>query len=172
MTPGQQQILRAACREWGLPEPEFELRFDATRRFRFDAAWPAHRVALEVNGGVWVRGRHTRGGGYSRDMTKLNLAQAQGWQVYQVTPRELQKGQALQWIAPAIQRRSETPRAAKLSPTEKGILAALSSPRTWDELRARVGLRDAHLLSVVRALVMQGRVTQEGERWRRLDSAC
>lgn len=53
-------IACAFFRSMGLSAPEPEHRFHESRRWRFDYAWPEHRVALEVEGGVWTRGRHTR----------------------------------------------------------------------------------------------------------------
>ncbi|MCZ7539740.1 MAG: hypothetical protein M5U29_07505 [Anaerolineae bacterium] len=69
----------------GLPEPEREVMFARSRRWRFDFAWPAQRVAVECDGGTYTGGRHTRGGGYRRDAEKLNAAAALGWRVFRVT---------------------------------------------------------------------------------------
>lgn len=49
-----------------------EYRFCQRRKWRFDYAAPQHRVALEVEGGVWSRGRHTRPQGFLGDMEKYN----------------------------------------------------------------------------------------------------
>jgi len=67
------------------PEPEDEYRFHPVRRFRFDFAWPDAKVAVECEGGIWSRGRHTRGKGYENDCIKYNLAQASGWRVFRCT---------------------------------------------------------------------------------------
>jgi len=59
--------------------------FDA-RRFRFDLAAPApHFVAVEVDGGTWVQGRHVTGSGFDSDCVKHNLATAAGWRVFRIT---------------------------------------------------------------------------------------
>ena len=55
------------------------------RRFRLDFAWPAAKVAVEVQGGEWVGGRHSRGGGYTRDCERHNLLVAEGWTMFYVT---------------------------------------------------------------------------------------
>jgi len=68
-----------------LPEPEREYRFAPPRRFRFDFAWPDKLIAVELEGGVWSRGRHVRGKGYESDCEKYNLAQSLGWSVYRFT---------------------------------------------------------------------------------------
>lgn len=82
-------LFRALVKRERLPAPEAEYRFDETRRWRFDYAWPAQRVALEVEGGVWTGGRHTRGSGFLRDVEKYNEAAAQGWCVLRCTPDTL-----------------------------------------------------------------------------------
>jgi hypothetical protein len=54
----------------GLPYPIREFRFHPERRWRFDYAWPGAWLAVEVEGGVWTRGRHLRGAGFIRDCEK------------------------------------------------------------------------------------------------------
>ena len=66
------------------PALEKEHRFDKRRRWRFDYAHIATRIAVEINGGVWSQGRHNRGRGYLNDLDKLNAAQASGWRVFQL----------------------------------------------------------------------------------------
>jgi very-short-patch-repair endonuclease len=78
-------------RNAGVPSPMCEYRFDKARRFRFDYAWPEpYRVAVEIDGGVYSRGRHVRPGGYIRDCEKLNLAATQGWLVLRVPTQMLE----------------------------------------------------------------------------------
>jgi hypothetical protein len=76
--------------------PVREYRFDTTRRWRFDFAWPAHcgnadcgGVAVETEGGTWSGGRHTRGKGFEADCEKYNAALTQGWLVLRYTPTML-----------------------------------------------------------------------------------
>ena len=76
-------------RSVGLPAPVREHRFHPVRRWRFDYAWPGEKVALEVDGGVWTGGRHTRGAGFIKDMEKLNAATVAGWRVVRVVPSKL-----------------------------------------------------------------------------------
>lgn len=69
----------------GAPEPSQEYRFAPPRRWRFDFAWRHVKVAVECQGGTWTRGRHSRGGGMSRDYEKHNAATAAGWRVFYCT---------------------------------------------------------------------------------------
>lgn len=72
----------------GLPQPELEYRFhlpppgEVQRKWRFDLAYPNLKIAVEVEGGIWIAGRHTRGAGYKSDCEKYNTAVEQGWKVF------------------------------------------------------------------------------------------
>jgi len=66
-----------------------EYRFHPTRRWRIDYAIPAHKIAIEVEGGIYTHGRHTRGKGYKADMEKYNSMMVRGWRLVRVTPSEL-----------------------------------------------------------------------------------
>ena len=74
------------------------------RRWRFDFAWPALMLAVEVDGGAWVPGggRHTRGAGFVADHDKMNRATLLGWRVLQFTSRYLADGSALADLAEAL----------------------------------------------------------------------
>lgn len=85
----KQDAFTALCRsELGL-ECVKELQFHPERRWRFDYAIPSCKVALEVEGGVYTHGRHTRPVGFLRDMEKYNTAAVLGWTVVRTTPLEL-----------------------------------------------------------------------------------
>lgn len=90
--------LKAAGLDDGLEE---QVRFDPVRRWRFDFAWPAERLAVEVDGGLYIRGAHSRPAGQLRDMAKQNEAVLAGWRVLRVTRDHLASGEALGWIARA-----------------------------------------------------------------------
>ena len=89
----------------GLPAVEREYRFHKTRRWRFDFAWPEYKVAVEVHGGTWSHGRHTRGLGFQKDRTKGNEAQLAGWLLLEVTRQHIESGKALVWIRRALAER-------------------------------------------------------------------
>lgn len=83
-----------------------EHRFHPERKWRFDFAFPASLVALEVEGGVWVGGRHTTPAGYVKDIEKYNTAGSMGWIVLRVTPDELGMQETVEMIKKAMNARN------------------------------------------------------------------
>jgi len=81
---------RLLCPEGSVPVQEY--RFAPPRRFRFDHAFLAHHVAVEVDGGVYLPhgGRH----GTDKDREKLNIAAALGWRVLRFSPAMLNRDPA------------------------------------------------------------------------------
>lgn len=79
----------AMCTRLRLPEPVRELRFHAYRKWMFDYAWTADGVALEVQGGLFTQGRHTRGAALLKEHEKLNAAAEDGWRILYTTPDQL-----------------------------------------------------------------------------------
>ena len=86
-------------RQRGLPEPQRELRFHPTRRWRLDAAYKALGLAIEIEGGAWINGRHTRGSGYLGDMEKYNALTESGWRLLRYTPQMIDDETAVEQIA-------------------------------------------------------------------------
>jgi len=68
-----------------LPQPVPQFRFDPTRRYKADFAWPEHMLLVEVEGGVYTNGRHVRPAGYRKDCEKYNRAQMLGYKVLRYT---------------------------------------------------------------------------------------
>ena len=79
-----------------------ERRFHSQREWRFDFALQLDRVAVEVEGGTWARGRHTRGAGFEQDCEKYNEAVLMGWRVLRFTTAMVEDGRALQTIERAV----------------------------------------------------------------------
>lgn len=66
-----------------------EFKFHPARQWRLDYAIPDRKVAVEVEGGVWTEGRHTRGSGFVKDMEKYNELACLGWLLIRCTPSKL-----------------------------------------------------------------------------------
>jgi len=69
-----------------------EFKFCPTRRWRFDFAWPERKIAVEIEGGVWINGAHNRGAHFLSDMEKYNWATINGWRVLRYTNKTLENG--------------------------------------------------------------------------------
>lgn len=74
----------------GGPELEREYRFDPKRRWRADFAHLRTRCLIEVEGGIWVNGRHNRAAGFNADLEKYLEAGLAGWRVFRLGPDQIQ----------------------------------------------------------------------------------
>lgn len=93
----------------GMPMPLEQFEFHSERKWRFDFAWPALRVAVEIQGMVnGTPGRHQRTAGYSNDCDKLNAAIELQWFVLQFTSVHLvqQPVQAIEQVVRVLKARS------------------------------------------------------------------
>lgn len=86
----------------GLPAPECEYRFHPKRKWRFDMAWVEQKVAVEIQGGIWIKGGHTTGAGITRDCEKLDEGVKLGWKVFHFTKEQIESGYAVDTIKEAL----------------------------------------------------------------------
>lgn len=98
-----QWLLKMQCEAVGFPVPVHEHKFHPTRKWRFDFAWPEQKLALEVEGGVYIkthRQGHSSVNGILRDIEKYNAATVLGWRVLRCLPEhlELESGIAIQLL--------------------------------------------------------------------------
>ena len=61
------------------------------RKWRIDFAIVDIKIGIEIEGGVWSGGRHTRGKGFIDDVEKYNAAATLGWVILRFTPQDLNK---------------------------------------------------------------------------------
>ncbi len=96
---------------------ERQYKFHPTLKWRFDFAWPEHKVAVEVEGGVShaklvspkgtpIIGHHIHPEGFEHDCCKYNEATLLGWRLIRVTPRMVgsmrRGGSATEYIRRAL----------------------------------------------------------------------
>lgn len=101
---GYQVPFPMACRAIGLPSPTPEYQFALPRKWAFDWCWPDRMLALEVEGGLYGRGKacpvcHRKApGAHSsiermvKDLEKYNEAALLGWRVLRGQPDDLKTG--------------------------------------------------------------------------------
>lgn len=94
MQPGKQIRVRIKAKQVAEMEQvlstfnipfQTEYRFHDKRKFRFDIALVEHKVAIEYEGIMANKSRHTNVVGYTTDADKYNLAQCLGWRVLRYT---------------------------------------------------------------------------------------
>ena len=79
-------------KDHGIPfEQEYRFRgLNDQRRWRFDfVVLPLYlQIAIEIEGGSYVYGRHNRPKGFAADCEKYNQATLMGWKVLRYTPNQ------------------------------------------------------------------------------------
>ncbi len=93
-------LLEKHLRELGLQyQCEYPFAAQIGRKWRFDYLLTDIRngnalVAIEIEGGLYVRGRHTRGKGYQGDLDKYNHATMMGYRVLRFSTQDILRGRA------------------------------------------------------------------------------
>jgi very-short-patch-repair endonuclease len=80
-----------------------EYRFHTVRRWRFDAAFPERKIGVEIDGGVFIQGRHTTGVGFRNDCAKINAAGVLGWRVFRFLPQQIESGEVYDTLGRALE---------------------------------------------------------------------
>lgn len=81
---------------------EREYRFHESRLWRLDFWFADAKLAVELDGGGWVAGRHGTGMGIERDCEKSSHVAMAGYRLMRVTPGQVKRGDALKWILVAL----------------------------------------------------------------------
>lgn len=66
--------------------------------WRFDFVFLDKKLAVEVEGGIYVNGRHNRGKGFEEDLKKYHEAMKLGFDVYRVGEKLIKSGEAVQMV--------------------------------------------------------------------------
>ncbi|MDS7935650.1 DUF559 domain-containing protein [Acinetobacter sp. V91_7] len=77
---------------------EQEYKFHPKRKWRADFLITGTKILIEVEGGIWSGGRHTRGKGYLGDMEKYNEAAMMGFIVLRFSTEQVKSGVAIKQI--------------------------------------------------------------------------
>lgn len=79
--------------EAGIPEPRKNWFFVTGRNYELDRAWPALKIAVEVQGMA-----HRIKGKFKADIEKRALAMLGGWRVLEVDGASIRDGRAIEWL--------------------------------------------------------------------------
>lgn len=75
-----------------------EYKFHPERNWRADFLITGTKILIEVEGGIWSGGRHTRGKGFIADMEKYNAAAVMGFKVLRFDTQQVKSGLAIKQI--------------------------------------------------------------------------
>ena len=96
------RIFLKLLKDAGVPEPVREFRFHPKRQWRADFAWPEQMILLEVEGGVWIQGRHNSAPGFMKDIEKYNQAALLGYRLLRFPPEQLHSPDTIKLIKQAV----------------------------------------------------------------------
>lgn len=100
---GAKELLAYQLKKLGVLAPVLEYQFYPERKWRFDAAYPSLKIAIEIEGGTHSRGRHTRHAGFEKDCEKYNTATLNGWKgPLRFTYAMVRDGRAAEMIREAV----------------------------------------------------------------------
>jgi len=74
-------------------QPQREFRFDPSRLWRVDFAWPEKRLAVEIESSV-----HRIKSRFASDLDKYNALQLQGWTLLRYTAKMVQSAEAIDTV--------------------------------------------------------------------------
>ncbi|AWV86177.1 DUF559 domain-containing protein [Acinetobacter radioresistens] len=77
---------------------EQEYKFHPKRQWKADFHILETKILVEIEGGIWTGGRHTRGKGFIHDMEKYNAATVLGYQVLRFSTEQVKSGLAVRQI--------------------------------------------------------------------------
>ena len=84
------EFVKKVWAQYGIDHPVLtEHKFHPVRKWRFDFCFPEQRVAVEVQGGIFIQGRHSRGAALLKEWEKLNTAAAMGFRVLFCQPKDV-----------------------------------------------------------------------------------
>jgi len=114
MTSTAELTLEAQLSQAGIPfEREYKFHPDRKWRADFFVTLIVHqenprqtfdwiRLLVEIDGGAFIGGRHSRGAGVEADCEKTSAAAILGYRVLRMTPKQVEDGRGLQWIKQAL----------------------------------------------------------------------
>ena len=101
-------LLATQLEQAGIPfEREYRFARMLGRKWRsdfyvHDGRFGVNALLVEIDGGGWVQGHHSRGKGIEDDAEKQSAAAILGYRVIRLTPKQVEDGRGLAWIRQAL----------------------------------------------------------------------
>lgn len=96
------KLFELALKINNIPECIREYKFHECRLWRIDFCWPNYLLAVEIEGGIWLKGdklgRHNRPSGFIKDKEKYNELALKGFNLLRFTPSDTKNGKAVDMI--------------------------------------------------------------------------
>lgn len=77
---------------------EQEFKFHPVRKWRADFLITGYSILIEVEGGVFVNGGHSRGKAYTNNCEKYNTAATMGYYVIRSTTDQVKSGECVKFV--------------------------------------------------------------------------
>lgn len=97
LKPRYEKMLADQCIEAGILGFVGQYEFHAERNWRIDLAWPAQKLAVEVDGAV-----HRIKGMFDRDLEKHQALFFDRWRLLRVSTKQVREGEALKLVMRAL----------------------------------------------------------------------
>ena len=91
-------LMEIHLRELGLTPFAREHMFHERRKWCFDFCVPAAKLGIEIEGGIYTNGGHTRGAGYQANLDKYNAAVCDGWHLLRFSVDDVRFGRDIAYL--------------------------------------------------------------------------
>jgi len=97
-----------------IPDPVEEFKFHPTRKWRIDICWPDQKLALEIEGGVFMTKRNGGATGHRSitnfigDMEKYNALSILGYSLLRFTPQQMESCESYDFLREWFKSHSES----------------------------------------------------------------
>ena len=75
-----------------------QYKFSDDRKWTCDFYLPKYKLLVEIEGGVWIMGRHSRGAGFVKDCEKYNTAVCKGYSVMRMPTQWVKNNIAIGYV--------------------------------------------------------------------------
>ena len=103
-----EELFLLHCKAYSL-SPVREFQFTPPRKWRADFCFPDAMLLVEIDGGTWNFGRHTRHHGVTADIERSNRAQLMGYCCLRFTTDQVESGYAIDLVREALCKRTGNP---------------------------------------------------------------